>query len=217
MDFLEIWANALPNLLGGLKWTLLITVLAIAIGYPLGLVWALGVRNSNKIIRGICLTIVEIGRGAPALAILYLFYYGLPTFGISFTAIVAAVIGLAWNSSAYASEMIRGGIQSVPKGQLEAAEALGLKPAGRFWKIIFPQGMRSATPGLMGLAIQTFQGTSLAYAITVDEMVKVAYNEGSRNFEYLPTFALAGVIYAVIAIPATWITSYFERRMARKF
>jgi polar amino acid transport system permease protein len=207
----------LPNLLGGLKWTLIITVLAIVIGYPLGLLWALGVRSSNKILHYVCLTIVEIGRGAPALAILYLFYYGLPSFGISLTALLAAVLGLAWNSSAYASEMIRGGIQSVPKGQLEAAEALGLNSRGRFWKIVFPQGMRSATPGLMGLAIQTFQGTSLAYAITMNELVKVGYFLGGQNFKYTETFVLVGIIYAVIAVPATWVTSYFERRMAKKY
>jgi polar amino acid transport system permease protein len=200
-----------------MKWTLLITLLAIVIGYPFGLLWALGVRSGNKILHYVCLTIVEVGRGAPALAILYLMYYGLPHFGLTFTTLWAAVVGLAWNSSAYASEMIRGGIQSVPRGQLEAAEALGLKTAGRFWKIVFPQGMRSATPGLMGLAIQTFQGTSLAYFIGMNEIIKQAYVAASRNFEYLPTFALAGILFAVIAVPATWVTSYFERRMAKKY
>lgn len=217
MNYFELWVDALPDMFGGLKWTVLIALLAIAIGYPLGLVLALGVRSKNPWLHGLCLTIVEIGRGAPALVILYLFYFGLPKFGVTMDAIPAAVVGLAWNSSAYASEMIRGGIQSVPKGQLEAAEALGLKRAGRFWKIIFPQGMRSATPGLMGLAIQTFQGTSLAYAIAVPELVKAAQTVGAANFQYMPTFILAGIMYAVIAVPATWITSYFERRMARKY
>ena len=78
-----------------------------------------------------------------------------------------------------------------------------------------PQGMRSAIPGLMGVAIQMFQGTSLAYAIAVPELMKSAYNIGSQDFNYLQIFALAGLCYAAISMPATWITVFFEKRMAR--
>lgn len=207
----------LLTMLSGLKWSVIIALIAIAAGYPIGLLLALGVRHSNAILHGVCITIVEIGRGAPALVILYLVYYGLPKFGLSMPSIAAACVGLAFNSAAYASEMMRGGIQSVARGQTEAANALGLKGSATFWKVIFPQGMRSATPALMGLAIQTFQGTSLAYAIAVPELMKQAYTLGGENFMYLRTFVLAGIVYAVIAVPATWITSYFERRMAKKF
>jgi polar amino acid transport system permease protein len=83
--------------------------------------------------------------------------------------------------------------------------------------VIFPQGMRSTSPALMGLAIQIFQGTSLAFAIAVPELMQQAYTVGAENFQYLNTFALAGVIYAVISMPATWIAVYFERRIARKY
>lgn len=217
MDVINTWMHDLPTMLEGLKWSVFIALVAIAIGYPLGLLLALGVNHRNAVIRWVCLAFVEIGRGAPALVILYLVYYGLPKFGVSLDNIPAACIGLGWNAAAYSSEMIRGGLQSVARGQLEAASALGLNNRGTFWKVIFPQGMRSSTPALMGLAIQMFQGTSLAYGIAVPELMKQAYTIGAENFSYLQTFILAGLVYAVIAVPATWITSYFERRMARKY
>lgn len=214
-DFLNAWVEEFPQMLSGLWYSLFIAAVAIVVGYPIGLALALGVRAKNPIIRWICLIIVEAGRGAPALVILYLVYYGLPKFGLSFGSVTAACIALSWNSAAYSSEMMRAGLQSVPRQQLEAASALGLKSRDTFWRIVFPQGMRSAIPGLMGVAIQMFQGTSLAYGIAVPELMAQANTIGAENFDYLQTFILAGLIYAVISMPATWITVFFERRMAR--
>jgi polar amino acid transport system permease protein len=161
------------------------------------------------------LAVVEVGRGAPALVILYLFYYGLPKFGIAFESITAACLALIWNSAAYSSEILRAGIQSVGRGQLEASNALGLAQRHTFFRVVLPQGMRSAIPGLMGVAIQMFQGTSLAYVIAVPELMKTAYNIGSQDFNYLQIFTLAGLCYAAISMPATWVTVFFEKRMAR--
>ena len=153
----------------------------------------------------------------PALVILYLIYYGVPRFGLSPSSWSAATIGLAWNMAAYASEMIRAGIQAVPRGQVEAATALGLSGRSTFGRIVLPQGLRLAIPGLMGQTIMMFQDTSLAYTIAVPELMKSAYSLGSESFEYLRVFTLAGLLYAVVTVPATWLTVYFERRLARGF
>lgn len=217
MELLASWAQDLPVLLEGLRWSLLIAVVSIVAGYPIGLVLAVMVSARNRLLNGIALVVVETGRGAPALVILYLVYFGLPKFGLSLDSITAACIGLSWNSAAYASEMIRGGLQSVPRGQLEASQALGLSRLSTFGRVILPQGLRSATPGLMGLAIQMFQGTSLAYGIAVPELMKQAYTLGAQNFQYLQTFVLAGLVYAAISMPATWITVFFERRISRRY
>ena len=217
MGWLNDWSDFLPEMLGGLKYSALIALVSIVVGYPIGLGLSVMVSSRNLILRSVGLAIVEIGRGAPALVVLYLVYYGLPRFGITFGSVMAACIGLTFNSAAYSSEMIRGGIQSVPRGQLEAAAALGLKRSSTFGRIVLPQGMRSAIPGLMGLAIQMFQGTSLAYAIAVPELMKTAYNIGSQDFDYLKVFVLAGLVYAAVSMPATWITVYFERRMSRRY
>lgn len=215
MTWLTEWAAYLPQMMSGLGVSLLIAGVSIAGGYPLGLVLSVMVSAKNLAVRTLALAVVEIGRGAPALVILYLFYYGLPKFGIAFESITAACLALIWNSAAYSSEIMRAGIQSVGRGQLEASSALGLAPRHTFWRVIMPQGMRSAIPGLMGVAIQMFQGTSLAYAIAVPELMKSAYTIGGQDFNYLQIFTLAGLCYAVISMPATWITVFFEKRMAR--
>jgi polar amino acid transport system permease protein len=215
MSWFAEWAAYLPQMMSGLGVSLLIAGVAIAAGYPLGLVLSVLVSTKNLALRTFGLAIVEIGRGAPALVILYLFYYGLPKFGIAFESITAACLALTWNAAAYSSEIMRAGLQSVDRGQSEAANALGLSRTHTFWRVIMPQGMRSAVPGLMGVAIQVFQGTSLAYAIAVPELMKSAYNIGSQDFNYLQIFTLAGICYAVISMPATWVTVYFEKRMAR--
>lgn len=211
MNWLQQWAGYMPQMLSGLGVSLFIAGVSIVIGYPLGLLLSVMVQRKNLVI----LAIVEIGRGAPALVILYLVYYGLPKFGIAFESIQAACIALVWNAAAYSSEIIRAGLQSVARGQTEAAQVLGLSSRDTFFRVIMPQGMRSAIPGLMGVAIQMFQGTSLAYAIAVPELMKSAYNIGSQDFNYLQIFTLAGICYAAISMPATWITVYFEKRMSR--
>jgi polar amino acid transport system permease protein len=202
-------------MMSGLGVSLLIAAVAILVGYPFGLGLSLMVSAKNLALRTLGLVLVEVGRGAPALVILYLFYYGLPKFGIAFESITAACLALIWNSAAYSSEIMRAGLQSVDRGQFEASSALGLGQRDIFFRIIMPQGMRSAVPGLMGVAIQVFQGTSLAYGIAVPELMKTAYNIGSQDFNYLQIFTLAGLCYAVISMPATWITVFFEKRMAR--
>lgn len=217
MTWINDWIDFLPQMLDGLKISVLLAVVSIALGYPIGLGLGLLVSARHWAVRAVGLAIVEIGRGAPLLVILYLVYYGLPKFGISFEAFTAACIGLTFNAAAYSSEIFRAGIQSVPRGQLEAASALGLARGSTFRRIVLPQGLRSAVPGLMGVAIQMFQGTSLAYAITVSELMKAAYNIGSQTFNYLEVFVLAGLLYAAISMPATWITVYFERRMSRRY
>jgi polar amino acid transport system permease protein len=217
MTWINDWIDFLPQMLDGLKISVLLALISIALGYPIGLGLGLLVTARHWAVRAIGLSIVEIGRGAPLLVILYLVYYGLPKFGISFEAFTAAVIGLTFNAAAYSSEIFRAGIQAVPRGQLEAASALGLARGSTFRRIVLPQGLRSAVPGLMGVAIQMFQGTSLAYAVTVSELMKTATNIGSQTYNYLEIFALAGLMYAAISMPATWITVYFERRMSRRF
>ncbi len=217
MEFLTAWGENLPMLLSGLRYSLLIAAVSIVAGYPLGLGLAAMVASRNRLVRAIALVIVESGRGAPALVILYLVYFGLPKFGLAIASVPAACIGLTWNAAAYASEMIRAGLQSVPRGQLEAAHALGLTRSATFGRVILPQGLRSAIPGLMGLAIQMFQGTSLAYGIAVPELMKQAYSIGAESFEYLRTFVLAGLVYAAISVPATWLTVWLERRLSKQY
>lgn len=189
----------------------------IVIGLPLAFCLALMVMSKRRLINAVGLVIVEVGRGMPALVILYLVYYGLPRFGLNLTNIASVIGALAWNYSCYCSEIIRAGILSVPKGQLEAGQALGLKPRITFLRVIAPQGLRSTIPGLMGQTILAFQDTSLAYTIAVPELMKQAYSLGGESFQYLRVFVLAGLVYAAVTLPSTWITTWVERRINKAY
>lgn len=205
----------LPGLGEGLLVSLQLTVISVGAGYVLGLLLALGVISVRPWIKWTTLAIVEVGRGIPALVVLYIVYYGLPSVGLLFENFVAAAIGLTITVAAYSSEMFRAGIQSVPGGQGEAAAALGLSRTTVLTRVVLPQGLRSSIPALMGLAIQSFQGTSLAYSISVNELMSEAYQASSISFQYLEVYAVTGAVYAVVAVPATWASMWVEKRLAR--
>ncbi len=211
MELLEY----LPRLMKGLGISLQLTVISVVCGYLIGLLLALGTAAKPRWIRFPTLVFVEVGRGVPSLVVLYMVYFGLPAFGVLFENFWAAAIGLTFTVSAYSSEIIRGGIGSVARGQQEASSALGLNRRTAFMRIVLPQGLRSAIPALMGLAIMSFQGTSLAYSIAVNELMSQAYQVSLITFQYLAVFGLTGLIFAAIALPATWASAAVERRLAR--
>ncbi|MET9833687.1 amino acid ABC transporter permease [Streptomyces sp. NPDC006385] len=215
MTFLTDWGNSFPQLLDGLKTSVQLSAGSLGLGMPLGLLLALGSASRIRPIRYVVIGLVEIGRGTPALVMLQIVYFGLPSQGLSLTNFVSATLALALTTGAYASEIIRGGLQSVPQGQLEASGALGMSRFATLRFIVIPQGLRVAIPSLLGLAILIFQATSLAYTIAIPELLQAAYQVGSATFKYLSVLSLAGLMYLAITIPASWLTERVERRLAR--
>lgn len=205
----------LPRLLDGLVVSLQLTAISVAFGYALGVVFALGATSAKPWLKWPTLIVVELGRGTPALVVLYVVYFGLPNLGLLFQNFTAAAIGLTFTAAAYSSEMFRAGIRSVPKGQTEAAAALGLRSRTSFIRIVLPQGLRAAIPPLMGLAVMSFQATSLAYSISVNELMSQAYQVSGLTFQYLPVYTVTGLIYVAIAVPTIWLSVGVERRLAR--
>lgn len=204
----------LPALASGLLLSLQIAGMALLIGVPLGLVFASLVMSRWKAVRIAAIIVVEIGRGAPALVVLQLVYYGLPSAGITFDSMTSAWVALSLTTAAFTSEILRAGIQSVHVGQPEAAHALGFTALDSFWFIVLPQAMRIALPPLLGFAIQIFQATSLAFTIAVPELLSRAYSIGSSSFRYLEVLAVAGLLYAVISIPIGWFVARLEKRLS---
>ncbi|KAA8830481.1 amino acid ABC transporter permease [Bifidobacterium tissieri] len=214
---LQFWSEGLPGMLHGLQVSVTLAGVSMIIGLPLGLLFCMMVMSRNRFVSALGLVVVEIGRGMPALIILYLVYFGLPTFGVLLDSFPSAIIALAWNYSCYCSEIFRAGIQAVPNGQNEAGDALGLDGGTTFLYVILPQAFRSIIPALLGQTILLFQDTSLAYTVAVPELMKEAYTYGSTTFQYLRVFVLAGLCYAVITLPASWITRWLERRLALSY
>ena len=215
MNILNDWPSYLPGLLAGLGISVQVALLSLLIGLPGGLLLAIGASSKKKLVRVLIIGIVEVGRGTPALVVLQIFYFGLPASGLTLSSMWASVVALAATTAAYTSEILRGGLQAVPQGEVEAAGALGMSRRDTLRFIVIPQGFRVAIPSLIGFAILIFQATSLAYTVALPELLSQAYSIGSTTFNYLSVLVLAGLMYAAITIPASWLTSRAEKRLAR--
>jgi polar amino acid transport system permease protein len=215
MNILNDWPSYLPGLLAGLGISVQVALLSLLVGLPGGLLLAIGASSKKKLIRVLIIGMVEVGRGTPALVVLQIFYFGLPASGLTLSSMWASVVALAATTAAYTSEILRGGLQAVPQGEVEAAGALGMSRRDTLRFIVIPQGFRVAIPSLIGFAILIFQATSLAYTVALPELLSQAYSIGSTTFNYLSVLVLAGLMYAAITVPASWLTSRAEKRLAR--
>lgn len=215
MTVLKQWEEFLPDLLAGLWLSVRLAALALGIGLPGGLLLAIGASTQRRALRILSVAVVEVGRGTPALVVLQMFYFGLPSVNLTTSAFMAATLALAVTAAAYTSEIIRGGLQAVPRGEVEAAESLGMNRRDTLRHIVVPQGLRIALPALMGFAILLLQATSLAYTISVAELASKAFTIGSQTSQYLSVLTLAGLLYAAITIPASFASDAMGRRLGR--
>ncbi len=206
------WSTWLPQLWDGLQVSLLVTAASLALGLPFGLLLAFGVVSPIKAIRLPVIVLVELGRGIPLLVVLYLIYFGLPQYGLTFSSFAAAVIGIAMNTGAYTSEIFRAGLLSVPRGHIEAAQSLGLSLGDEARYIVLPQAIRTVIPPLMSYSVIVFQATSLGFAIALPELLNQAYAIGSVTFNFIGVFAMAGLLYAAIAIAVSRLVDQVHAR-----
>lgn len=215
MSELFTWVWYLPDLIDGLWVAIQLTALALLFGYPLGLLLAIGVGSRNPAVRWVALVVVEIGRGVPLLVLLFIVYQGLPQAGLILGPMVSAVLAFTFSAAAYATEILRSSLGAVSPGQGEAAAAAGMSKADSFRFIVLPQAVRIALPPLLSLAIQMFQLTSLAYLVTVSEVMQAARFRSAVTFDALSVFIAAAVLYASITIPASFLVDRFEARLSR--
>jgi polar amino acid transport system permease protein len=209
------WAQYLPTVVRGLPVALELTAISLVLGYPLGLVLAMAISHKSRLAQGAALVVVEVGRGLPLLILLYLVYAGLPQLKVTPSAIVAASAAFTWSAAAYSTEILRASLGGVPPGQIEAAAATGMDDRDTFRFVVLPQAARLAVPPLMNLAIIMFQATSLAFVVTVPEIMQRAYYAGTVSFDYLNVFVAAAIIYAAITIPSSILVGRLEVRLGR--
>jgi polar amino acid transport system permease protein len=215
MGVVDQWIGWLPALGPGLVVSVELTALCLLFGMPFGLLLALMIESPVLPLRWIAFLAVEIGRGAPALVLLYLLYFGLPEAGLTLAAFTTAAISLSWTTGAYSSELFRAGLAAVPRGQKEAALTTGLRGWNGFRYIVLPQALRISTPPLASLAVTIFQASSLAFVVSVPELMSKAYALGSTTFQYLSVFCLTAALYAVITLVALQFVRLAERRLNR--
>ena len=222
---MELIQLAVPVLLKGLWMTLTLTALSVAIGFNLGLGLAILRGSENRWLAGFARNYSIVFRGTPLLVQIFLIYYGLGQVKfIHDTAALwwvvkegshCAVLALALNTAAYTSEILRGGLVSVPAGLVEAAKACGMSRAMRFRRIEFPLAIRQALPAYGNELVLMVKGTSLASTITVLEITGYAKRLMSQTFAIFEVFAIAGVLYLVLNLVLIGAIRLVERRLMR--
>ncbi|MBA2871981.1 cystine transport system permease protein [Anoxybacillus calidus] len=196
-------------------YTIPLTLITFSIGLVLAILTALARLSNVKLLQIIARVYVSAIRGTPLLVQLFIIFYGLPSVGITIDPFPAAVIGFSLNVGAYASEIIRSAILSIPKGQWEAAYSLGMSYTQALKRIIFPQAARVSVPPLSNTFISLVKDTSLASVILVSEMFRKAQEIASMNYEVLLIYTEAALIYWVICFLLSILQDGIERRLNR--
>ena len=207
---------------GGLTLTLVVSITGIAASLPLGIILALGRRSQMPIVKTLCITFIEVIRGVPLLTVLFMSSVMLPLFlppGTSFDKLLRALIGVALFSSAYMAEVVRGGLQAIPKGQYEGAQALGLSYWQTMAKIVLPQALKISIPNIVGNFISLFQDTTLVLIIGLFDLLGIV-QAGLRDANWAsassaPTgyFAVA-LMFWVFCFGMSRYSIFTERRLS---
>lgn len=214
MNELNVIINSFPFLLQGLLITVELTVFSLILGFIVGVAISFGQLYGNKILQFILLVYERIFRSIPLLVILFLIFYGLPSLGIRLDPFVASVIGLGLRSSAYQSQIFRGAISSIPKGQLYAAYSLGMNNIQTFFYIIFPQAIRIALSGWTNEAAVVLKDTSLAYALGVVELLRQGTYIIAVTNRPLIVYLICGIIYFVLTFSLSRGLGALEKRLS---
>jgi polar amino acid transport system permease protein len=193
------------------------TVLAIVLAVTIALVMALMKMSSHFFVRYPAIAFIEIFRGTSLLVQLYWIFFVLPLFGLTLDKFTAGFIAVGMNLGAYGAELVRGGIQSVPRGQYEAAIALNLPPAASFRRVIFPQALLIMLPPWGNLLIELLKGTALVSLISVTDLMFEAKQINASTFLSAQAFGTALVIYYVLGrLVLSPAMRGLEDRLARK-
>ncbi|MBV8047810.1 MAG: amino acid ABC transporter permease [Paludibacterium sp.] len=215
-DWLQLMWDSLPPLLyAGVAFTVPLTLLSFVLGLSLGFITALTRLFAPAPLVAVVRFYVWLIRGTPLLVQLFLIFYGLPKVGIVFDPFPAALIGFSLNVGAYTSEVIRAVIQSVPKGQWEAAYSIGMTWRQAMLRTILPQATRVAVPPLANTFISLIKDTSLAAVLTVPEIFQAAQRIASVTYEPLILYSETALIYLVFSSVLSWWQQKLEIRFGQ--
>ncbi len=224
MDFLRTIHDGTPLFLQGVKMTVLISILAILIGMVIGFFVCL-MRLSKKGVIGAVLRCISgiyvwIIRGTPMIVQAFIVYFGMPQVigkfipGFKIDSYTAGLITLSLNAGAYLSEVFRGGIQAIPKGQTEAARSLGLSKAKTMIKVVLPQAVKVAIPSMVNQFIITIKDSSILSVIGLADLVNRAKVYVGSSYQFFATYIMVAVYYLVIISVLMVISNYLEKRMS---
>ncbi len=209
---LSVVAEYYPVLLRGFGMTILMTLIVITLSLTLAIPVALSRMSGNFLVRLVGGTYVELLRGTPLVLQLVYIYFVLPGVGIRLDGFVAALVALTLHYTAYLSEVYRAGIQSVPKGQTQAASALGMSRGQTFIRIVLPQAVRTVTPALGNYFISLFKDTALASVVTMQELLFSGQIIAARTYQYFTIYTVCMIMYFSVGYPAALFVRWLEKR-----
>lgn len=206
--------DALPWLLQGAWVTLKVTLLGFVLSVTLAVFLTL-LRETlkNRVVNGVIAVYISFIRGTPFLVQIFLIYYVLPVAGIDIGPLTAGILALTLNSAAFVVEILRGGLASVPKGQFEAAGALGLKSHALWGKVILPQVFIASIPALVNEFTQVLKATALLSTITIVELMRVSQQIFSRNYHPVEVLAGTFILYFLMCFVVSRSASVLETRL----
>ena len=210
-----IGQNEMLFLLQGLKWTLLLSAIGFIGGGLFGLIIALARTSAHSALRKTAAGYISVFQGTPLLMQLFVVYYGIALLGVSIEAWVAVAIAFTLHASAFLGEIWRGGIQAIPKGQTEAANALGLHYFSRMKDVVLPQAFKVSLPATVGFLVQLIKGTSLAAIVGFIELARAGQIVSNQTYRPLLVFGIVGAIYFIICWPLSLYGTRLENRMAK--
>jgi polar amino acid transport system permease protein len=210
--FLGDAAEFLPILLQGVGLTILVTLGSLLLSTILGLVWALlrvsGLRALSLLSAGL----INIIRGIPIIVLLFYLYFVMPDFGITLTALQAAILGLGIAYSAYQAENFRAGIEAIDKGQIEAAQTIGMGWWLTMRRVVLPQAVKIVLPPYGNIMIMLLKDSSQASTITVAELALQGKLIASSTFKNTSVFTLVALMYLTMSIPLILLVRHFEKK-----
>jgi len=210
---IDIFISNFGRLMGGLRFTFTLTIVVMFFGTILGVLLALGRSFGSKPVTWLCTAYIEIIRGTPMLAQLFILYFALPPYGIRMTAVTVAYLGFTINCAAYQAEYTRGSIESVGADQFKSAYSLGMSRWQTIFTVVLPQAIRWAIPAWTNEFIYILKYTSLAYVIGAPDLMTQGKFIASRNYQFFRVYLIAAIIYLIIVWISTWIIDRIEEKL----
>lgn len=208
------WAHILA-LLRGAVLTIWVCLLATLFGCIIGLFVGLGKQAKNKVIRAICSIYVNLLRGIPLLIILFFIYYAIPiVFNVQVSQAVCSIVGLSIYAGAYIGEIVHGAITSLPKGQFEACDALGMSTVQKYSLVIIPQAFRAMIPSLVTFIIGLIKDSSLVSVIGYVDLTRAGKIVSNLTMQPFITFICVGIIYFILCYPLSILADRLVARMS---
>jgi len=211
-DFTIKWST---YILGGAGLTILISAVSIFLATIFAIIGALGRLSSNGFINGAASLYVSLVRGTPLLVQIYFVFFALPQMGIVLDLIPAGILALSFNYGAYMTEIFRAGIQAVPRGQREAAEALGMPEGQVMRRIVLPQAVRIVVPAIGNDFVSMIKDSSLVSVVGLQEMLWRASTVGRSNSQLIQALLIAALVYWALTIFFSYFQAKLEKRLAQ--